>query len=96
MSAPDSPTDQGLISPNCHHASPALPQGLGCHNDVHATRVAGLQFNYIAQARCSLAVWPEWRALRSETGRMHSRRIPLRGSRGPVPLGSRRGRGNRD
>lgn len=26
-------------------------------------------FRYIVQARCSLTAWPEWRALRSETGR---------------------------
>lgn len=26
-------------------------------------------FRYIVQARCSLSAWPEWRALRSETGR---------------------------
>jgi hypothetical protein len=26
-------------------------------------------FRYIAQARCSLTAWPEWRALRTETGR---------------------------
>ena len=26
-------------------------------------------YRYIVQARCSLSAWPEWRALRSETGR---------------------------
>ena len=26
-------------------------------------------FRYIVQARCSLTAWPEWRALRTETGR---------------------------
>ncbi len=26
-------------------------------------------FRYIAQARCSLSAWPEWRALHTETGR---------------------------
>ena len=26
-------------------------------------------FRYIVQARCSLSAWPEWRALRTETGR---------------------------
>ena len=26
-------------------------------------------FQYIVQARCSLTVWSEWRALRTETGR---------------------------
>jgi hypothetical protein len=26
-------------------------------------------YQYIVQARCSLTAWPEWRALRTETGR---------------------------
>jgi transposase InsO family protein len=26
-------------------------------------------YRYIVQARCSLTAWPEWRALRTETGR---------------------------
>jgi len=26
-------------------------------------------YKYIVQARCSLTAWPEWRALRVETGR---------------------------
>jgi hypothetical protein len=42
-------------------------------------------FRYIVQARCSLTTWPEWRALRTETGRT-LRCLPLR--RSPVPMGS--------
>jgi len=30
---------------------------------------AAAGFRYIVQARCSLTAWPEWRALRTETGR---------------------------
>ena len=33
---------------------------------MHMPPVAS--FTYIVQARCSLTAWPEWRALRSETG----------------------------
>ena len=33
---------------------------------MHMTPAAG--FKYIIQARCSLTAWPEWRALRTETG----------------------------
>ena len=33
---------------------------------MHMTPAGG--FSYIIQARCSLTAWPEWRALRTETG----------------------------
>jgi hypothetical protein len=33
---------------------------------MHMTPASG--FTYIVQARCSLTAWPEWRALRTETG----------------------------
>ena len=33
---------------------------------MHMTPAGG--FKYIVQARCSLTAWPEWRALRTETG----------------------------
>lgn len=33
---------------------------------MHMTPGGG--FKYIVQSRCSLTAWPEWRALRTETG----------------------------